>query len=269
VFLFTDCVIEQIGKEIAAYLPERGGALLGPPASPLISVLLFDAQASVTGASYLPSGDLVRRVADMERTEGLQFKGVIHSHPGSSDKPSGQDCYAFRRGLDLNPGLAAFLAPIVRLDRPARSGRENEVAVTGSSRMTVYAAYRAPIDVDRGLGSEWYPRLRVEVPARELVIDTPPCQVIPVGAHTAELTAMLGQRGELVGSVRWGTLAFNGAHFLSASFVITANEVIVLFPPTYPISKPAILVTKIDEDRANDTKGPSRDKRAIWAMRIW
>jgi proteasome lid subunit RPN8/RPN11 len=107
VYLFTDYLINEIAAEITAFPPERGAALLGPPATPLISRFLPNEQAKATGASYIPSTDLVVRVAETERTEGLQFKGVIHSHPGSFDRPSRPDRHAFRHGLDLNPRMAA------------------------------------------------------------------------------------------------------------------------------------------------------------------
>jgi hypothetical protein len=264
-FLFTDCVIEQIGKGIAAHMPERGGALLGPPAMPLVSHFLADAQASVTRGSYIPSIDLVQGVAEIEQTEGLQFKGVIHSHPGSLDRPSGPDQRAFRRGLDLNPRMAAFLAPIVTLDRAADESRPNEITITADSRMTVHVAYRRTPKQD----TEPLKRSSTRPGGERLIIETPPCQVIPVGVHVSEVMDGLAKEGEPTGQLRWGTLAVNGIHFISATFLMAGSEVIFLFPPTYPTSKPALLVTKIAQDHFDDTREISFGWELLAGERLW
>lgn len=311
-FVFTDRVIAEIAKDIAEHEPERGGALLGPPANPLIGTFLFDSQASVTSASYVPSSDLVQRVAEKERIEGIELKGVVHSHPGSFDQPSGPDRYAFRRGLDLNPRMAVFLAPILTRDRRADPDVPYEITVNPWSRMTVYAVYRAAIDEPSSLQHEpvprheprtiydrdrfaedygarispadppksWVRRLskpragRGDLVGRgsghsDLLIETPPCQVMPVEAHVREVIGELAQNGHPVtGEPVWGTLAFNGVHFMSTTFEVDGSEFIVLFPPTYPTSKPILLTTRLTHPR-EDTREIAfgwglMDRRSLW-----
>jgi proteasome lid subunit RPN8/RPN11 len=302
-FVFTDRVIAEIAKDIAAHEPELGGALLGPPASPLVTAFLFDPQASVTRASYVPSSDLVRRVEEKERIEGVEFKGVVHSHPGKYDEPSGPDRHAFRRGLDLNPRMAAFLAPILTRDRNADPNVPNEIAVDRRSRMTVYAAYRAAVEEspreddwrkpvgwrreeeDRDFRSrgpdasfesvahrpEWW-RANESFssrPRKELLIEKPRCQVMPVGAHASEVIAELAKRGYASGALVWGMLAFNGVHFISTTLEVGGNELIFLFAPTYPISKPVVLATKLSSARKHDTKEIAFEwglmhRRSLW-----
>jgi hypothetical protein len=307
-FVFTDRVIDEIAKDIAAHEPELGGALLGPPASPLISAFLFDPQASVTRASYVPSTDLVRRVEERERIEGVEFKGVVHSHPGRFAEPSGPDRYAFRRGLDLNPRMAVFLAPILTRDRSANPDVPHEIAVDYRSRMTVYAAYRAAVD-DRSPQHDWYSRVSrdgwrrtaadaerygrhlsefgeyIAYPQQwptvssaesatsrartELLIETPRCQVMPVGAHVDEVIRGLATRRHSIRSVSWGMLAFNGVHFISTTLDAGRHELIFLFAPTYPISKPILLVTELSATGKHDTKETAFDWSFMDRCSLW
>ena len=64
--IFSDEVIEQFKRDIASHAPERGGALLGPRHTNLVSRFLFDPQAKVTVASYSPSVQLIESVKQEE-----------------------------------------------------------------------------------------------------------------------------------------------------------------------------------------------------------
>lgn len=110
-----DTVLEKIQATIGSRRPESGGALLGSYGNSLIVDFLFDDAGETTGSTYVPSVDLSERVRGQERERNLQFKGVVHSHPGSFDRPSGPDEHSFGAGLDANPELPRYLAPIVTL----------------------------------------------------------------------------------------------------------------------------------------------------------
>jgi proteasome lid subunit RPN8/RPN11 len=260
VLLITDIVIEQLWEGIGAHAPERGGALLGPPNATMISEFVPDPQALVSRASYLPSHDLVQRVQDRERERGLELKGVAHSHPGSLDVPSGPDRYAFGKGLELNPHMATFVAPIITRDRMARSGVANEVDIGLDARMTVYTAYRGKSPIGPApVGIQW-PSLgwtgggvrgrNSGHGGQEIDLVPLACSVLPVGQHMYELARGVSELCEEQFTIAWGTLLVSGIHFLSATLRLDRHEVIVLFAPSYPVTKPAVLMTDLGQATA-------------------
>jgi molybdopterin/thiamine biosynthesis adenylyltransferase len=109
-----DWVLRDIGREIGAHPPERGGARHRP----LVTRFLPDPLAEATAASWRPSRALDGRVKDVERDEGLELKGVVHSHPLGLDRPSGQDALELAEGLRLNGHMALYLSPVVTREPP-------------------------------------------------------------------------------------------------------------------------------------------------------
>jgi len=137
----SQSVLHDIETEIANHPPERGGAILGPVGQPIITRFLLDEEAHTSGASYLPSPQLTQRVQQLELNQGLEFKGVIHSHPGGLDRPSGPDETAMLEGLNLNPHIPYFVAPIITLQRPWGQLREHELPMA-QGKISCYVASR-------------------------------------------------------------------------------------------------------------------------------
>jgi len=138
----TEDVLRRVEQEIADHPPERGGALLGPLGSPAITRFIYDSRAHTTGASYVPSDELIDEVPRIERHEDLEFKGIIHSHPGSMGHPSGQDIYGpFTRALNENPHLLFFLGPILTHSN-VFFHRESHHVKCGQGTIAFYIAYR-------------------------------------------------------------------------------------------------------------------------------
>ena len=136
----TTSVIDDIERDIARYQPERGGALLGIVGKPIITHFILDYQGITSGASYLPSPQLTQQVQRLELTQGLELKGVIHSHPGGLDRPSGPDEEAIHEGLNINSHLEYFIAPIVTLIR--HSGYSDHELKLSNGKISFYAGYR-------------------------------------------------------------------------------------------------------------------------------
>ena len=118
--LFTDDVLKAIERDIASHDPERGGALLGPANTNLISLFIFDYSAKTTSATYTPSSWLVDEVKHVECAEDIVFKGIIHSHPGGFDRPSPADLKGFANNLAHNPRMGSFIAPIITMKGSTR-----------------------------------------------------------------------------------------------------------------------------------------------------
>jgi proteasome lid subunit RPN8/RPN11 len=135
----TTPVIDDIERDIARHQPERGGALLGIAGKPIITHFILDSQGVTSGASYFPSPQLTQQVQQLELTQGLEFKGVIHSHPGGFDRPSGPDEEAILEGLNINPHLEFFVAPIVTLIQ-SRGYYDHELKLR-NGKISFYVGY--------------------------------------------------------------------------------------------------------------------------------
>jgi len=250
--IYTDRVIEKIGRSIASYEPERGGALLGIPNSNLITEFIEDPLADVTHASYFPSKELTVEVNELELRHGLQFKGIIHSHPGNFNVPSGQDENAFALGLSINPRLSGFVAPIVTVVNKYGQYDKNDLKLSPRGQLTSYVAYREKqrqqesmsqnslfeqIKNYRGHGNKYR--------NTQVFVEKTPCTIMPIEADTCALTDKLQPViGEVVDS-NGGYLEINGVLFISETYRFDTSEVIILFPPDYPTTKPFILASRI------------------------
>ncbi len=136
-----DWVLREVEAEIGAHPPERGGALLGLRHRPLLTRLVPDPEAAASSASYRPSRALDRRVKEVERDEGLELKGVIHSHPRGLDRPSEQDGLELAEGLRLNGHMPFYLAPVVT--RGPTAGLEPHELAIPSGKVSFFAGYRS------------------------------------------------------------------------------------------------------------------------------
>jgi len=139
-FAVFDTVIDEIAKSVGSLPPESGGALLGGYSTSTVVRFVYDPAAQVTGASFIPSRQLTEEVQKAENAYGLQFKGVLHSHPGSFDRPSGPDHSSFLDGLVANPELGRYLAPIVTFSPGGDS--PNKLQIASSTWMSFYVAIR-------------------------------------------------------------------------------------------------------------------------------
>ena len=140
--MLGDWVLAELERELAAHPPERGGALLGPRLRPLVTRFVPDPGAARSGASWAPSRGLAAAVKALEAREGLELKGLVHSHPRGIDGPSRQDLRELARGLAVNGHMPCYLAPLV-----TRGGRRelgaHELSLP-SGKLSCFAAWRRP-----------------------------------------------------------------------------------------------------------------------------
>ncbi|HSN92044.1 MAG TPA: ThiF family adenylyltransferase [Anaeromyxobacteraceae bacterium] len=139
-FVLGDWVLGDLEREIAAHPPERGGALLGPRLRPLVTRFLADPEAAAGGASFAPSRALDGRVKALERDEGLELKGIVHSHPPGLDHPSERDGRELAEGLRRNGHMPCYLAPVVT--RGAAEPLEGHEIALPSGKLSCFAAWR-------------------------------------------------------------------------------------------------------------------------------
>lgn len=115
--VITDQAYGRIGAEIAAHAPERGGALYGPRGLPFVTHFEFDPDGLTSAVSYVPSSRLISNVPRVESETGLQFKGIVHSHPDGFIRPSLGDEQTVTSFFRMNPHFAAMALPIVQQQR--------------------------------------------------------------------------------------------------------------------------------------------------------
>jgi proteasome lid subunit RPN8/RPN11 len=243
--IFTDKVLTEIGNELAAFEPERGGALLGLPYSNVVCSFLRDPEARTSGATYQPSAGLTESVQTYERAFGLQFFGIVHSHPGGYDQPSSQDHNAFSNSLRLNTHLSAFVAPIITLDREAASDRLNEISLSPRGRLTLYVAYRTKhqtIRHSRDDTTDLFWSTRAARRLEPVTVMATDCAIMPIAEQMASLMDALKEDMVTV-SKEDGYLPVNGTVFLTETLRGNGFELILLFPPAYPVCRPSILFT--------------------------
>jgi proteasome lid subunit RPN8/RPN11 len=216
-----DWVLGDLEREVAAHPPERGGALLGPRGRPLVSRLVLDPGAAASSASWAPSRALDAAVKALERDEGLELKGVVHSHPAGLDRPSEQDVRELAEGLRRNGHMPCYLAPVVtRGDAGELASHELRLP---SGKLSCFAAWREPDGAARVL--PFRPR------------------VLPLRRDLDRLAAELG------GSAPAFLDADPGCGLVPAGRLALPGEVelLVVAGEHYPAMPPVVLVTHGDD----------------------
>ena len=105
---------DQMMFSICSRPAESGGVLLGPLGSNDISDFFFDAGGNATRVSYSPDyATLNKKLKEEWIPAGIDFKGIVHSHPGKLDRLTSEDLIYIRRLLVANADMPLFIAPII------------------------------------------------------------------------------------------------------------------------------------------------------------
>ena len=228
--LFTDTVMAEIDRSIAQREPEQGGALLGAPDSNLISHFIFDEDAEVSQVTYLPSKRLIKTVQEFEKQDGLQFKGVIHSHPGMMDHPSGQDHHAFASQLTHNLHMGRFIAPIVtRLPHNKKKLKSHELALGDGAKLSCYQAFF---------------RFDKTINDNQLLVTSCEVALVRYNAAIKYLLDMLEIEFNQEVKTSSDILMINGLLHIARMIKTPLFELQIFFPQNFPTVAPLILFSK-------------------------
>ncbi len=231
----ADGVLGEIDAAIASHPPERGGALLGPRGSSILSELIPDPEARTSAASYEPSDALRRRVLEREADTGVSVLSIVHSHPGGLDRPSGPDEEEMRKALASNPRLQRFLAPIVTGGSGRRSLRPHELALA-HGKVSVYAARPAVGGIEVG---------------------PVPVTVMPV----AQSVGRVGEELGLSGPIELGAAEIDERQLLQATLQLTGGaQLSFLLSEHYPAIAPIVLFA--------DSQGELDEIPIEWSLTI-
>lgn len=231
-----DTVLEQIKKDIGSDRPERGGALLGEPGNEIVSKFIFDPTAQTTASSYSPSRRLNQLVKETEASEGLEYKGIIHSHPGKFDQPSGQDLSELSTGLKLNPHMPYYLVPIVTLNNIDRL-EAHELAI-GKMKISFFAGYR-----NKELESD---DTNIETQQDDILLRKMMVQTIPKRQLTSDIEALCRRKAGLRNPQVF--LVYQEFQPMIACTLEMEDrfDLLMVVDSRYPDCKPSILVTYKD-----------------------
>jgi len=239
-----DWVLRDIGAEIGAHAPERGGALLGPRERPVVARFVPDPEAETSSASYRPSRALDARVKELERAEDLELKGIVHSHPRALDRPSEQDARELAVGLRLNGHMPCYLAPIVT--SPATPDLQAHELSLGDAKVSFFAGYRrrAGAALVRPLPVHVVPVLRdLEVVAAELGAAPPEVFLSDLGA----------------GALPAGRLRLEGG----VELLLVASELYPALPPVVLVTPAGGATEQLPVVWPMDTPAPERLVQAV------
>ncbi|MFM7626021.1 MAG: Mov34/MPN/PAD-1 family protein [Gammaproteobacteria bacterium] len=228
--VITDLVYAQIRTHIAAHAPERGGALYGPRAFPLVTHFECDPDGLTSSTSYVPSSRLIANVPRVERETGLQFKGIVHSHPEGFPRPSGGDEQTVGIFFGMNPHFAAMALPIVQRQR------------ADEPFMRWYRAERREVPRARPGRLPFGQPVAGAAAAGVAVLDED-FHVLPISEHVAAILALLRSRGfalstdGVLQSLRLQNAELVGLVCLSAA----GHEFMYFVSIDYPVVPPLVL----------------------------
>lgn len=224
----SDEVTEAIDRDIAAHEPERGGLLFGPVGRDFVTLFIPDTTAATTAVTYQISAEMCTRAPQIEIETNLEYKGIVHSHPGSSAQPSTGDELSAARALEANPHLPKFFMPIVTCSSspPDLSPHEHSV---GRGMLSSYCAFR-----NRHRRKEQSVKVR-----REAV------RVVPMRQHLRALCAQVATQGMQANIGERATTVFQD-NVLQLAYVISLNgaDVVILAGEDYPYFAPHVLLTE-------------------------
>src|SRR5580698_10473558 len=223
---FLDSVLDQIEEHIARFPPERGGALLGPVGQPLVTEFIFDPEAVTSGMTYTPSRWLADKVRARESADPqIEFKGILHSHPGDMSWPSKGDHNAYEDSLQGAPWLGRLVAPIVTVGTRPSHGHEVPLP---SGTMSVYIAERRP-------GSPG-----------GVVVEPAEPHVLKVSRDLESLASALGGTAEppFVTDIE-------GQTYVAGVVGCEDFDLQVLVGPAYPFTAPVVIAARRPEAKEN------------------
>ena len=142
--LLSEDLMRQVDDELAVPAPERMVHVLGrsrPDGSVLLTHGLVDGDADSGDSHVRASGTAETLIAQVEADQGVQYMGVLHSHPAGVIEPSEQDRHAVSDLLRINPHMRAAIVGVVVGHRTSRSSAH--VARLPHGELSVHAITRA------------------------------------------------------------------------------------------------------------------------------
>ena len=122
-FRFRANVLRKMCGTICRYPAETGGILGSDDGGRTVTHFHFDAAAHTTGSTYSPDISKMNQVKDAWNAAGIEFVGIVHSHPHGRATPSPEDIRYGKRIMQAL-GLKRFCMPIINIGNPPNGSLE-------------------------------------------------------------------------------------------------------------------------------------------------
>lgn len=233
--VITDLVYGEIRSQLASHAPERGGALYGSKGYPFVTHFEFDPEGETSSVSYVPSTRLIANVPKVEAETGLQFKGIIHSHPMGNTCPSRGDEQTVASFFRLNPHYSAMALPIVQQVSSRGFGG-------GSEFLHWYRAERRGEPATRTGGFGLIPSFQA-TQAKLVEVFPEDFYIVPIEEHVKRVLALLHKRGlTLTATQRVQPLKVQNAELVGlVATSLQGHEFMYFVSLDYPIVAPVVL----------------------------
>lgn len=109
----TKDVYQEIMDTIGKYAPETGGVLGVKEGT--VCQYFFDKKSIGKGETYSPDLDNINMKISEWQKDGIEYVGIIHSHPSNLKILSYADIYYAHKMMDYN-GMSNILFPLVVMD---------------------------------------------------------------------------------------------------------------------------------------------------------
>ena len=100
-------IVETIGKSSL-----EAGGIIGRKDN-IICSFHFDKNGLCSESEYKPNVSEMNKIIKEWYSWGVEFAGIVHSHPNSYNRPSFNDGLYAKRLMDTNPSMERVLFPIV------------------------------------------------------------------------------------------------------------------------------------------------------------
>ena len=202
--------------------------MLGPAGRAVITSFVFDQEAKATRSTYQPSRALAARVRSLEKRTALEFKGIVHSHPGGLDRPSSQDEHELETGLFLNPHLTLYAAPIVTQHVGSPELKQHELSLSTEAKISFFSATR--------------------VREGNIIVEKQSVKNVPLRQHLVGLAQHFDVDGEAEIELLSQQLA--GVDVLAGRITFPGDlELLVVTSELYPDVPPIVLATQHGDTR--------------------
>jgi proteasome lid subunit RPN8/RPN11 len=213
---FLDEVLHKIEHDVASFKPERGGALLGPVGQPVITEFIYDQGAQTSAMTFRPSRRLEEQVRTREDGDPrIEFKGILHSHPGTMSWPSDGDLLAYQDSLRGAPWLGRLVTPIVTVEREPTEAHDISLP---SGTMSVFVA-------ECRHGSQ-----------TKVAIQPAVTHVLPVARDLTALAEALGGAANPPSNID-----VDGQLYVAGVITLPTFDLQLLAGPAYPFTAPIVI----------------------------
>lgn len=110
--IITRQIKETVSLMFSPAPPEQGG-ILGMKNGVISAFVLDNSEQKTESAEYSPNTQFLNRQIEKWADEGIEFCGILHSHPSGQTTLSGSDMEYIKELYHVNPWLEKTYFPLI------------------------------------------------------------------------------------------------------------------------------------------------------------